>query len=129
MAMGIPAGEIVFPNWDHEQVRRNLSSNIYLLRHYRKMRRGEFAKQIGSVTPRVSALENGGLTPKLKDLSRIAEVLGTTPGRLLDVDSRRYLEEGRFYLLFDHSRRLEYPPGEFFPKEVRAFIERNFFLV
>lgn len=125
--MEISAEEIVPRNGNHEQVIRNLSNNIYLLRHYRKMRRGEFAKQIESVTPRVSALENGGLAPKLKDLSRIAEVLGTTPGRLLDVNSRRYLEEGRFYLLFDHSRRLEYPPGELFPKEVRAFVEGNFF--
>ncbi len=123
----MPASEVVPQNGNHNQVIRNLSNNIYLLRHYKKMERKEFARQIGRNVSRISGLENGGLAPKLEGLSRIAEVLGTTPGRLLDVNSRRCLEEGRFYLLLDHSRSLEYPPGEFFPERVRAFVEGNFF--
>lgn len=119
--------EVVSPNLNHKQVIRNLSNNIYLLRHYKQMRRKEFARQIGRNVSRISNLEDGGLAPKLEDLSRIAEVLGTTPGRLLDVNSRVYLEAGGFNLLLDHSRSLEYPPGEFFPERVRAFVEGNFF--
>ena len=125
--MGIPINEIVSLNGNHEQVIRNLSNNIYLLRHYKKMKRKEFARQIKYGISRISELENGGLTPKLEGLSRIAEVLGTTPEKLLNVNSRRCLEAGRFYLLLDHSRSLEYPPGEFFPERVRTFVEGNFF--
>ena len=125
--MGIPINEIVSLNGNHKQVIINLSNNIYLLRHYKEMRRKEFAKQIGSVVSSVSRIETGKSTPNLENLSKIAEVLGTTPGRLLDVNSRGYLEANRVDLLLDHSRSLEYPPGEFFPERVRAFVEGNFF--
>ncbi len=124
--MEIPTGEIVSVNGNYEQLRRNLSNNIYLLRHYKKMGRKEFARHLECGIQRICGLEKGVFTPTLEGLSRIAKVLETTPGRLLDVNSRGYLE-GRFDLLLDHSRSLEYPPGEFFPERVRAFVEGNFF--
>ena len=78
-----------------EQVIHNIKQNIRYLREYRGMTQKELA-DITGVTPQyISALERvgGEKGPTIKNLAKLAEALGTTAGRLVDVRISKTIEQ------------------------------------
>lgn len=109
----------------------NFSNNLYLLRHYYGLKRKELAAKLHRDESSVSRFESGKSTPKIEELARIAGVLGTNSGRLLDIDSGAYLQSRNLLMFLNRDRYLEYPPGEVLRRnpQIVNFIEQSFFQI
>lgn len=110
-------------------IARNFSNNVYLLRHYHGLKRKELAAKLRCDESSIYRFENGGSMPGIEGLTRIATILGTTSGRLLDIDSGAYLQSRNLLMFLNRSRYLEHPPGEILNRnlQIRNFIEQSFF--
>ena len=77
----------------------NFRHNLRLLRQHRKYSRAELARRAGITPQYIATLESGDAqkSPSLEKLVKIANALGTTPGKLLEVksstDLRKYIRE------------------------------------
>jgi transcriptional regulator with XRE-family HTH domain len=72
-------------------------------REFRQMKQDELAEKVGTNGAVISLLENEKRPLSSKWLRKLAEALGTTPGRILDVDPN---ETGAEILdIWDHMRK------------------------
>jgi len=75
----------------------NFRTNLRLLRTYKGLSKTGLARKLKCSPQYIAALENHNVKkiPSLEKLVEIAEALGTTPGRMLDVnasDFHQYIE-------------------------------------
>lgn len=63
---------------------RRLGENLRILREAKGLSQEQFAFEAGVHRTYVSDIERGARNPTIRIVSRLAEPLGVTPGKLLD---------------------------------------------